>query len=161
MISPEQPQIPIKTIARLFKELSFTTPESTRITLSTLELSSEYIKLFINEAIIRANEERVDEGDALGKVDGIDYVTTQYPDSQEITGTQGEKKEEEEEVGVELGEGDDDDDVDVDDFDEDDYYDEISNSQRQLAKLDNGSTANNRLDSRHLQKIAGVLVLDF
>ena len=83
--------IPVTTIARLFKELSFKDPQ-TRITLSTLELSSEYIKLFINEAIIRANEERIDEGDTLVQIDGIDNVTstaknnqeTQYPTIDEI-----------------------------------------------------------------------------
>ena len=61
-MSTNEQEIPLKTIARIFKELSFKS-SNTRITLSTLELSSEYIKLFINEAIIRANEERLDEGD--------------------------------------------------------------------------------------------------
>lgn len=139
-MSTNEQEIPLKTIARIFKELSFKS-SNTRITLSTLELSSEYIKLFINEAIIRANEERLDEGDSLVKIDGIDNVT-QYPNIEE----------EPEEVNME----------DIDDFDEDDYYDEITNSQRQLKKLENNTTGgNNRLDSRHLQKIAGVLTLDF
>ena len=139
-MSTNEQEIPLKTIARIFKELSFKS-SNTRITLSTLELSSEYIKLFINEAIIRANEERLDEGDSLVKIDGIDNVT-QYPNIEE----------EQEEVNME----------DIDDFDEDDYYDEITNSQRQLKKLENNTTGgNNRLDSRHLQKIAGVLTLDF
>ncbi|EER30432.1 predicted protein [Candida tropicalis MYA-3404] len=139
-MSTNEQEIPLKTIARIFKELSFKS-SNTRITLSTLELSSEYIKLFINEAIIRANEERLDEGDSLVKIDGIDNVT-QYPNIEE----------DQEEVNVE----------DIEDFDEDDYYDEITNSQRQLKKLENNTTGgNNRLDSRHLQKIAGVLTLDF
>ena len=139
-MSTNEQEIPLKTIARIFKELSFKS-SNTRITLSTLELSSEYIKLFINEAIIRANEERLDEGDSLVKIDGIDNVT-QYPNIEE----------DQEEVNVE----------DIEDFDEDDYYDEITNSQRQLKKLENNTTGgNNRLDSRHLQKIAGVLPLDF
>ena len=66
------------------------------------------------------------------KIDGIDNVT-QYPNIEE----------DQEEVNVE----------DIEDFDEDDYYDEITNSQRQLKKLENNTTGgNNRLDSRHLQK---------
>lgn len=150
----DQPQIPLKTIARLFKELSFKS-SNTRITLSSLELSGEYIKLFINEAILRANEERLDEGDSLVKIDGIDNVT-QYPNIDEID--EQRQQNQVDEVNIE--------DVDdFDDFDEEDYYDEITNSQRQIKKLNNSTNStngsNNRIDSRHLQKIAGVLTLDF
>ena len=182
--------IPVTTIARLFKELSFKDPQ-TRITLSTLELSSEYIKLFINEAIIRANEERIDEGDTLIRIDGIDNVAsttsrnnheeTQYPTIDEIEDSM-RIDDYSNNINIDPIEEDDDDLID------DDYFQDESDTQRQLRQAmntvnnttrnnnnnKNGTTttttttnnnntnhAENILDSRHLAKIAGILTLDF
>ncbi|EGW33714.1 uncharacterized protein SPAPADRAFT_59080 [Spathaspora passalidarum NRRL Y-27907] len=140
MSQEDTPTIPVATIARIFRELSFKN-DSTRITMDTLELSSEYIKLFINEAIIRSNQERLDEGDSLTKVDGIDNVNQTQPAS----------KDEDDQFG-------DDDDVDVD-FDDDDIPEDAFTNT-----FNNPSTnanTNDSLHSRHLDKVAGVLVLDF
>lgn len=131
-----QTMISSTTIARIFRELSFKN-DSTRITLSTLELSSEYIKLFINEAIIRSNEERLLEGDEMSKVDGIDNLPakSQPAETQEPSQAEGE------------------------DFDSDldDYPTQDVNTQ--LGPLE--TLANDTLDTRHLSKVAGILVLDF
>ncbi|ODV82748.1 hypothetical protein CANARDRAFT_204564 [[Candida] arabinofermentans NRRL YB-2248] len=48
------------TIARLFKTVSFSSPD-TKITTKTLQLVTEYIRLFTSEAILRANEQRIQE----------------------------------------------------------------------------------------------------
>ncbi|EMG49216.1 hypothetical protein G210_0079 [Candida maltosa Xu316] len=149
--------IPVNTIARLFKDISFKDP-STRITSTTLELCGEYIKLFINEAIIRSNDERVDEGDVLLKIDGLDKNNNNSKESQ----SQGRETQ-----YVDL-----EDEIDLDDEDAyrdqiiDDPEEDLSNTQRQLQRNTtnnngNGGGGDNRLDSRHLQKIAGVLTLDF
>lgn len=50
-------EIPITTIARVFETAVFDS-EDTKITKGTLQLSSEYLKMFIREAILRANEDR-------------------------------------------------------------------------------------------------------
>ncbi|ODV79588.1 uncharacterized protein CANTADRAFT_5320 [Suhomyces tanzawaensis NRRL Y-17324] len=128
--------IPIETIGRLFKEVAFKNAD-TQITRSTLELASEYIKLFVNEAVLRSNEERVLEGDSLTKVDGIDNVEfkqTQPGETQDAL---------EEEV-----------------FD-DDIDPEINEPSTQDQLGANNEYTNDTLDSRHLEKIAGILVLDF
>lgn len=118
--------VPTATIARIFNEVSFKN-EETRITLSTLELASEYIRLFINEAVIRSNEERLLEGDSLNKVDGIDNVQG---------GT-------------------------ADDFD-DENTDGIDPPVDEHTQINtNVNLSNDTLDSRHLEKVAGILVLDF
>ncbi|KGQ80750.1 hypothetical protein MEQ_06314 [Candida albicans P87] len=141
--------IPVTTIARLFKELSFKDPQ-TRITLSTLELSSEYIKLFINEAIIRANEERIDEGDTLVQIDGIDNVTstaknnqeTQYPTIDEIEDSM-RIDDDDDSNNINIGTVNEDDD---DELIDDDYFQDESDTQRQLRQaMDavNDTTRNN------------------
>ncbi|OBA19639.1 hypothetical protein METBIDRAFT_46243 [Metschnikowia bicuspidata var. bicuspidata NRRL YB-4993] len=61
------------TIARVFSEVSFSNA-STRITSSAVALSAEYIRLFVREAILRANAQRLEEA-APTEVDGIDNVT--------------------------------------------------------------------------------------
>ncbi len=57
MTSEEETKIPITTLSRLFQTAVFE-HDDTRITQQTLELSSEYLKMFIREAILRANEVR-------------------------------------------------------------------------------------------------------
>lgn len=52
--------VPSATIARIFQELSFQS-KSTKITAPAVILSSEYIRLFIQEAVLRSNEERLAE----------------------------------------------------------------------------------------------------
>ncbi|KAK6453697.1 uncharacterized protein RJT20DRAFT_62509 [Scheffersomyces xylosifermentans] len=142
--------IPITTIARLFKEVAFKDVNGdTRITLSTLKLSSEYIRLFINEAIIRANEERILEGDSLSKVDGIDNVVSNNNQTNAGDVDGGGDEIEEDDAVV--------DDDEIEDIDPDDLQD--SNTQRQLKP--DVPTANDTLDSRHLSKVAGLLILDF
>lgn len=136
--------IPISTIARIFKEVSFK-DEKTRITQNTLHLSTEYIKLFINEAIIRSNEERIVEGNTLNTVDGIDNVV---PDI-EPTFDNGPSE-------VTMIEQD-------DNMDSDEDPDDMGDgaTQKQLAFRADVNLDNNTLDSRHLAKVAGLLVLDF
>lgn len=117
------------TIARIFREIAFKNDE-TKITVNALALASEYIKLFVNEAIIRSNDERLLEGDSLTKVDGIDNVL-QHQD----------------EVVNELS----DDDVEI--------PEDESSTQAQLRQAQADTT--DLVDSRHLAKIGGILVLDF
>lgn len=125
------------TIARILKEKSFKNPD-TRITTKTVQLTTQYINLFINEAILRSNEERIAEGNSLTRVDGIDNV----PD---ISNTQND----------DFAFSDDEDiDPDVDDMQE-------SSTQRQLSGHLEEINTNDTLDSRHLSKVAGVLLMDF
>lgn len=138
--------IPIPTIARLFQTVAFRN-ENTRITQKTLQLSSEYIKLFINEAMVRSNEERLVEGDSLTKVDGIDNLSkpreTENDDIEaRITDTT-------------VNEG--------DEPDEDDDMDDPTQTgtQNQTAYNSDVDLGNDMLDAKHLSKVAGILVLDF
>lgn len=125
------------TIARILKEKSFKNPD-TRITTKTVKLTTQYINLFINEAILRSNEERLAEGNSLTRVDGIDNVP-------EIPNTQND----------DFAFSDDEDiDPDVDDMQE-------SSTQRQLSGHLEEINTNDTLDSRHLSKVAGVLLMDF
>lgn len=132
MSDEEQEGIPLITIARTFAEVSFKNTDS-RITANTLKLSAEYIKLFINEAVLRSNEERINEGNSLNKVDGIDDV--------EIDDAAVDAE-------VSLDE----------DVDEDDI--EIPAPATQYRPREE-EVGNNVIDTRHLSKVAGVLVLDF
>lgn len=136
-----RPGIPLLTIARIFENLSFKSKD-TKITANTLKLSSEYIRLFINEALIRSNEERLLEGNAVDKVDGIDNLDDDLDDANA-------------EVEVPpTAEFDEDEDEDIDN--------QIPGEMTQGDRLNNdGQQDNQMLDTRHLSKIAGVLVLDF
>ncbi|KAG7663774.1 uncharacterized protein J8A68_002634 [[Candida] subhashii] len=153
--SSNSSDIPLATIARIFKELSFKDPTTT-ITISTLDLSSEYIKLFINEAILRSNEERIKQNNGgLENVvmdddhNEMNTSSTQYPTMDELD--------------VEE--------VDASDDEEDEYIlNDESNTQKQLKQVNqesrgrvsgNGGSGNDTLDSNHLAKIAGILLLDF
>lgn len=64
--------VPPELVARVFHDVSFQKP-NTRITASTVALSSEYMRLFIREAVIRANDVRLLE-EPPTVVDGIDNV---------------------------------------------------------------------------------------
>lgn len=132
MSHEEQEGVPLVTLARIFEGSSFRNRD-TRITANTLKLSAEYIKLFINEAVLRSNEERISEGNSLNKVDGIDDVANDDADV---------------DAEVSLDE----------DVDEDDIEIPAPATQYRPREEELG---NNVIDTRHLSKVAGVLVLDF
>lgn len=138
--------IPISTIARLFQTAAFKS-EKTRITQNTLQLSSEYIKLFINEALIRSNEERLAEGDSLTKVDGIDNLNK--PREMELGDIEARV------ADNTMNDG--------SDPDDDDYMDDPTQfgSQNQTAYNSDVDLGSDTLDAKHLSKVAGILVLDF
>lgn len=125
----------LETVVRIFRELSFKN-DDTKITQKTLELSSAYIQLFVKEAIVRANEERIAEGDSLHKVDGIDNI---------YDGSTSNRTEED----VEQTEH----------FDPDDISEQ--DTQTRMAYDSDLPLDNDTLDSRHLAKVAGILILDF
>lgn len=144
--SKDSSGIPIATIARLFQTSAFKN-EKTRITQKTLQLSSEYIKLFINEALIRSNEERLAEGDSLTKVDGIDNLNkTREMEQGDIEARVADNTMNEE------SEPDDDDDMDDP---------TQTGTQNQTAYNSDVDLGNDTLDAKHLSKVAGILVLDF
>lgn len=64
--------VPPELVARVFHDVAFQKPD-TRITASTVALSTEYMRLFIKEAIVRANDVRLEE-EPLTAIDGIDNV---------------------------------------------------------------------------------------
>lgn len=130
------------TIGRILKEKSFKNPE-TRITKKTVQLTTHYINLFINEAILRSNEERIAEGNSLTRVDGIDNIPEMNTQNDEFEFS------------------DDDNDPDVEDVDPELDDMQQSSTQRQLSGHLEEITGNDTLDSRHLSKIAGVLLMDF
>lgn len=144
--SKDTADIPIATIARLFQNSAFKN-ENTRITQKTLQLSAEYIKLFINEALIRSNEERLAEGDSLTKVDGIDNINTH-----------GETENDDMEARVDDHTINDGDNLD-EEFDMDDPTQTAT--QNQTAYNFDVDLGNDMLDVKHLSKVAGILVLDF
>lgn len=122
--------VPETLLARIFHEVAFK-DENTRITAKAMKLSQEYIRLFVQEAIIRSNDERVLEGNSLTTVDGIDNVDKPV-------------------------DGEDDPDKEVEDTA---VYEE--NSNYFATQKPPEDPENDTLDSRHLAKVAGVLVLDF
>lgn len=124
----------LKTISRLFHGVAFKN-EETRISENTLQMSAQYIRLFINEAIMRSNEVRIAEGQEINQVDGIDNVEN----ARNI-----EREDPEEELPDMT-------------LNEDDIP---SNPNTQFGNEDT-HLDNNTLDARHLSKTAGVLLLDF
>lgn len=119
------------TVARVFHELSFKN-ESTRIAASTVALSSEYIRLFVQEAILRSNAHRLAENSPTA-IDGIDNVESQAiadDDNDQFRDTSMDEEIEERGLGVST-------------------------------QLPPTVTANDTLDSRHLAEVAGMLVMDF
>lgn len=71
--------VPPEVIARIFHDVAFKNSE-TRITASTVALSTEYMNLFVREAITRANEVRLREVPPTA-IDGIDNVE---PNTEEL-----------------------------------------------------------------------------
>lgn len=64
--------VPPELVARVFHDVAFQKPE-TRITASTVALSTEYTRLFISEAVERANDVRAKEVPPTA-IDGINNV---------------------------------------------------------------------------------------
>lgn len=123
------------TVARVFHQLSFKS-DSTRIAASTVALSSEYIRLFVQEAILRSNAQRLSEMPPTA-IDGIDNVESQVPE-------------------------DNDNDNYNDQFRETSMDEEID--ERGLGvptQMPPQAAGNDTLDSRHLSAVAGMLVMDF
>lgn len=123
----------LKTISRLFHGVAFK-HEDTRISEKALQLSGQYIRLFVHEAITRANEQRLSEGQTLNQIDGIDNIEPAR-----------EQRDEPEEELPDMT------------LNEDDIP---SNPNTQFAHEENDDD-NQALDARHLSKVAGVLLLDF
>lgn len=67
--------VPPATVARVFREVAFR--HDSRISASTVALSTEYLRLFVHEAIARANAQRLAD---LTTVDGIDNVPALEPE---------------------------------------------------------------------------------
>lgn len=131
--------IPTKTIARLFREVSFV-DDKTRISTRTIELAAEYLRLFAREAILRSNEERAAEAE-LAVVDGIDNLER--------------KRQLEASAAVEA---------EVDALLQDDFDDDPPMEDTQHGTAFNAAPAApdaTTLDVRHLEKVAGILLLDF
>ncbi|KAF5209451.1 putative NADH-ubiquinone oxidoreductase subunit [Clavispora lusitaniae] len=64
--------IPPETVARVFQEVAFKR-SGTRMSAKSLALSTEYIRLFVEEAILRSNAQRLAE-DSPTVIDGIDNI---------------------------------------------------------------------------------------
>lgn len=143
-MSSDNDGVLVATIARIFQQVSFKR-DDTRITANTLKLTAEYIKLFVSEAVTRSNEERLAEGDLLTKVDGIDDLEKDV-DPEDIEARVPDTTMN----------------ADIDDMEDPDAA-IYSQPPTQLlnAMQDGASLRNDTLDTRHLQKVAGVLVLDF
>lgn len=136
--------VSLAVIARLFKSLSFKN-DNTRITKKTLELSSEYIRLFIHEALLRSNEARIAEV-PMRQVDGIDNLekdNDERNDEDENSDSLSKMEDSDNELSSEEGE--------MTNF----------NSQNKTAVNPAAEMGNDALDLRHLAKVGGILILDF
>lgn len=130
----EEDLVNLTTISRIFHEICFQN-EDTRMTQKSLQLSAQYIRLFVNEAIIRSNDERKLEGDKMEKVDGIDNI-------EEMRQNEGEEVEEE-----------------VPDITiaEEEFPTQMPTQYGSTDVSEDFSS----IDTRHLSAIAGVFLLDF
>lgn len=152
MTETNESNIPTETIARLFHTVAFK-EKNTRITEKTLMLSSEYIRLFINEALIRSNEERVAEGNSLSRIDGLDNFG-RGPQDSETTERQSST------IANDLGRPDTSHENNIQDDEFDDLVPEPS-TQAKTAFNTDIDISDDMIDTKHLAKIAGILTLDF
>lgn len=120
-----------KTVARVFQGVAFRS-KSTRIKAPAVALSAEYIRLFIQEAVLRANAQRLAEGQG---VDGIDNEPG--PDSLDVGAA--------EELPL---------------SDEDNFSDE-DRGLGLPTQLPPAAEPEDSLLTRHLAAISGLLVMDF
>lgn len=118
------------TVARAFHETAFKKP-NTRITDTAMALSTEYLRLFINEAVLRANEERAKEA-PVTEIDGIDNIASLGPEDEN----------------------------ELDQFD-DASDNELESRGLAIATQASVSSSSDILDVRHLSNVAGLLVMDF
>lgn len=72
--------IPPETVARVFQDVAFRRP-NTRISAKAVALSTEYLRLFVEEAVLRANEQRKAE-EPPTQIDGIDNVADAAEDAE-------------------------------------------------------------------------------
>lgn len=136
--------VPPSTIARVFSEVSFS-KDNTRITSSAVGLSAEYIRLFVREAVLRANAQRLAEG-VPTEIDGIDNVAPY-----------GEILDALDEFG-----GDEDDVFEHEHENEHEHDDEIEDRGLGVStQMPPASDSNDALTTRHLAAISGLLVMDF
>lgn len=119
------------TVARVFHETAFKNP-NTRITDTAIALSTEYLRLFINEAVLRANEERANEA-PVTEIDGIDNIVPVGPEDPEN---------------------------ELDQF-EDASDNELETRGLAIATQASMPSSADILDVRHLSSVAGLLVMDF
>lgn len=140
--------VPPSTIARVFSEVSFS-KDNTRITSSAVGLSAEYIRLFVREAVLRANAQRLAEG-VPTEIDGIDNVAPygEILDAlDEFGGDEDDVFEHENEHENEH---------------EHEHDDEIEDRGLGVStQMPPASDSNDALTTRHLAVISGLLVMDF
>lgn len=130
--------VPGATIARIFRELAFKR-DTTEITEPTVILCGEYIRLFVQEAILRSNEQRLAE---LGE-----------------KRTQEDLKQAEDQAKKEASE-----EFETNDADDDeDFADEdlgfrglgvFTQTEFDVPPID-------ALETRHLAAVSGLLLMDF
>lgn len=126
------------TVARVFHDISFKN-DQTRIASSTVGLSAEYIRLFVQEAILRSNAQRLADHPP-SEIDGIDNLRDQK-------GTQGDD--------LDI-------DIENDQFRENSFDDELEERGLGVStQMPPPAGGNDTLDSRHLAAVAGMLVMDF
>lgn len=130
--------IPAATIARVFQEVSFKDPQ-TLVSAPAIVLSSEYIRLFVREAVLRANEQRVAELETAPKVEDEEMIPAEKTHNNE------------EKENIDRG------------IDDDEQGDEEDFSNRELGvsiQLEL-PPVNDALETRHLAEISGLLLMDF
>lgn len=134
------------TIARVFSEVSFN-KDNTRITSSAVGLSAEYIRLFVREAVLRTNAQRLAEG-VPTEIDGIDNVAPYG----EILDALNEFGGDEDDVFEHENEHE----------HEHEHDDEIEDRGLGVStQMPPASDSNDALTTRHLAAISGLLVMDF
>lgn len=132
----DQPiMIPLATVARVFHDVAFKN-DDTRVTAPTVAVSAEYIRLFVREAVLRANAQREAEGVATAG-DGIDNISEAV----------------EPDLGTQFVDDSERPDSDLDDADE----------ARGLGVATQAppDELNETLVTRHLAAVSGLLVMDF
>ena len=130
--------VSLGTVARVFQQQSFKNKE-TRISAVAVALSTEYIRLFVKEAILRANERRLEEANSeeMGNLPAQEAPTIarQFADAAELD--KGEST------------------------DAEDSYQESRGSAISTQYAPHDTITDDILATRHLTEISGFLVMDF
>ncbi|CDK29258.1 unnamed protein product [Kuraishia capsulata CBS 1993] len=124
------PTIPKVLLARLFQTAAFE-DDATRISSKTVECCTEYLRLFVKEAVIRSNEARIHE-----ELETEDRFEIKYQKNATRNNVRSHE-----------------DDQNLDDSDVDDGQEGAKTRRRTVADA--------TIDTRHLERNAGLLVLDF